>query len=52
MKDVKSNILYNRIFKDLGIALYNSDGGFRCLQDIIEDLSEVFDKLDKEYWSK
>ena len=48
MKDVKSNILYNRIFKDLGIALYNSDGGFRCLQDIIEDLSEVFDKLDKE----
>ena len=49
MKDVKSNILYNRIFKDLGIALYNSDGGFRCFQDIIEDLSEVFDKLDKEY---
>ena len=46
MKDVKSNLLYNRIFKELGIALYNNDGSFRCLQDIIEDLSEVFDKLD------
>ena len=47
MKDVKSNLLYNRIFKELGIALYNNDGSFRCLQDIIEDLSEVFDKLDE-----
>ena len=47
MIDVKSNLLYNRIFKDLGIALYNSDGSFRYLKDIIADLSEVFDKLDE-----
>lgn len=47
MIDVERNLLYNRIFKELGIALYNSDGSFRCLQDIIEDLSEVFDKLDE-----
>ena len=52
MIDVESNLLCDKIFKELGIALYNNDESFRCLQDIIEDLSEVFDKLDKEYWSK